>query len=462
MKTSYRLMIALIAKGSMNNLHREDIVEVFRSKGVDVGFLVRDDYIDLIERIPGCHYLTCQFPPEEGRNGFWKHFCRHLRSLYPVAAEGRRWTEPWNRPWKKRFSEAALERVSRFKFVMRLIRRLEQRLYTPIDIQGISAEDMDQLLLLGVGAHGSEHESALTWWARQRSIAVVHMIGNWDTFTSKGYPGAPVDTCLVWGAVMHRDAVEMHDIPESAIEEIGCLRYDRLKDTLIESREAFFARIGLDPNRSTIMYAGPLSADQYYEMLAAFEEMNSDGSNLQMIFRVYPHKDFMHSPYTSPLINYAQSLPGVYVSLGDPDYRVGRRDEAVPRIEQFELWHSLAYSDVVVNYFSTIALEASFFDKPVISLAYRPQQDYGWIHPPKYADHPGLTHNRRLREYGAVHMVLSREELKSAISESIAKPEAASVVRSETVQLELGNLDGHVVKRLADACVRNYERHGSC
>jgi hypothetical protein len=456
MKTSpnYRLIIALIAKGSMNNLHREDIVEVFRGKGVDVGFLVRDDYIDLIERLPGCLYLTCQFPAEEGRNGFWKHFCRYLRSLYPVAAEGRRETEPLGRPWRKRFSQATFEWLSHFKFVMRLIRKFERRLYAPIDMPGIKSEDMDQLLLLGVGAHGSEHESALTWWARQRDISVVHMIGNWDTFTSKGYPGAPVDTCLVWGPVMHRDAVEMHDIPESSIEEIGCLRYDRLKDTLIESREAFFSRVGLDPNRPTIMYAGPLSADQYYEMLAAFEEMNDEGNDLQMIFRMYPHKYFMHTPYAKPLINYARSLPGVHVSLGDPDYRIGRR-------EQFELWHSLAYCDVVVNYFSTIALEACFFDKPVLSLAYRPMKDYGWIHPPKYANHPGLTHNRRLREYGAVRMVLSREELKAAISESIAQAKAASAVRFETVLLELGRLDGNVVDRLADACVRSYERHGS-
>jgi hypothetical protein len=283
------------------------------------------------------------------------------------------------------------------------------------------------------------------------------MIGNWDTFTSKGYPGAPVTNCLVWGPVMHRDAVDMHDIPESSIEEIGCLRYDQLKNTLIESREQFFSRIGLDPDRPTILYAGPLSADQYFEMLAAFEEMNGEDSNLQMIFRVYPHKNFMHTPYAQPLIKYARSLPGVHVSLGDPDYRVGKRDETVPRIEQFELWHSLAYCNVLINYFSTVALEACFFDKPVLSLAYRPMQDYGWIHPPKYANHPGLTHNRRLRDYGAVRMVMSREELKAAITDSIENPETASAARLKTVQLELGNLDGHVVDRLADVCVRNHE-----
>lgn len=455
-ENKYRLIITLIAKGSMNNLHREDIVDVFRSRGVDVGFLVRDDYMELIDRIPGCRYLTCQFPAEAGRNGFWKHFCRYMRSLYPVAAEGRRETEPLDRPWRKRASQKMIEWLGHFKLLMRIIRRVEKRLYTPINIEGIEKGDMDQLLLLGVGAHGSEHESALTWWARQRGVAVVHMIGNWDTFTSKGYPGAPVETCLVWGEVMHNDAAQMHDVPESAIEEIGCLRYDSLKDTLIESREDFFRRIGFDPVRPTIMYAGPLSADQYYEMLAAFEELNANGAGYQMIFRLYPHKYFMNTPYAKPLIQYANSLPGVHVSLGDPDYRVGRRDQAVPKIEQFELWHSLAYCDVVVNYFSTIALESCFFDKPVISLAYRPQKDYGWINPPRYADHPGLTHNRRLRDYGAVKMVRSRDELKRAINDSIADPGQASAARKRAVVLELGVLDGHVVDRLADACVKNY------
>ena len=47
------------------------------------------------------------------------------------------------------------------------------------------------------------------------------------------------------------------------------------------------------------------------------------------------------------------------------------------------------------------------------------------------------------------------------ISESIDKPDTASNARSKTVQLELGNLDNHVVERLTDACLRNYEQYGS-
>ena len=457
--TRYRLVIALIAKGSMNNLHREDIVEAFRDRGIEVGFLMRAGYTELIDHIPGCRYLTCRFPEEGGSNGFWRHFCRYFRSLYPVSAEGRRWTVPRERPLRKRLTSGLLELLARSKQAVRLVYWFERRLFREERIEGIEPSDMEQLLLLGVGAHGSEHETSLTWWARQNDVAVVHMIGNWDTFTSKGYPGAPVETCLVWGPVMHKDAVETHDIAESSVEETGCLRYDRLKSTLVESRASFLERIGLSPDRKTVLFAGPLSAEQYFEMLAAYEEMNAAGHDLQMILRIYPHRYFMDTAYAKPLIHYARTVPGVHVSLGDPDYRIGRRDQATPNIEQFELWHSLAYCDVVVNYFSTVALEAAFFDKPVISLAYRQAMEYGWIHPPKYADHPSLTHNRRLREYGVVRMVLSREELKSAITEAIDDPGAGTEARWRAVEAELGILDGKVLGRLVDACIRNYQNH---
>jgi hypothetical protein len=56
-------------------------------------------------------------------------------------------------------------------------------------------------------------------------------------------------------------------------------------------------------------------------------------------------------------------------------------------------------------------------------------------------------------------MVMSRKELKDSISESIAKPDAASEARSNTVKMELGQLDGKVSERLAEVCEQSYLRH---
>ena len=92
--SGYRLLIALIAKGSMNNLHRSDVVEAFAAQGVKVSFLVRKDYLSLLQPIEGCQYLSCSFPEEVGVKGVLRRALRYLRSLYPVGAIGRRETRP--------------------------------------------------------------------------------------------------------------------------------------------------------------------------------------------------------------------------------------------------------------------------------------------------------------------------------------------------------------------------------
>jgi hypothetical protein len=457
-RAGYRLLITLIAKGSMNNLHRSDIVEAFKKKGVEVRFLVRKDYIDLLTPIEGCRYLTCRFPQETGVKGLLRGVSRYLRSLYPVGAIGRRQTRPPDQRLRMKALNEFSEWLGRKKIVMRLISWGERRLYLQEEIEGLDGSEADQLLLLGVGADGAKHETALTWWARQHGISVVHMIGNWDTLTSKGYPGVPVSMLLVWGPVMKKDAIELHDIPERSIRMIGSIRYDRLHEAIVERKEDFFTRLGLDPAKKTILFAGPLSEDQYFEMMQAYEELLDRDSGYQMIFRMYPGKNFMTSPYAKPIIAYARSLPGVYVSIGDPDYRIGSKEKAVMQIEQFELWHAFEYSDVIINYFSTVALESCVFDRPVISILQRPMQNYGWLSPPVYADHPGLPHNMRLFFYGAVQRVNNRTELLAAIRDAVDHPDKYKEARRRAVAEEMGVLDGHVVERMVDCCKEAMEQ----
>ncbi len=174
---------------------------------------------------------------------------------------------------------------------------------------------------------------------------------------------------------------------------------------------------------------------------------------------MYPGKNFMASPYAKPIIHYARSLPGVYVSIGDPDYRVGSKDKAVMQIEQFELWHAFQYSDVVINYFSTVALESCVFDRPVISMLYRPMHNYGWLSPPQYADHPGLPHNMRLYSYDSVQRVKNRMELLATIREAVSHPDKYQAARRKAVEEEMGVLDGQVVERMVDSCMDARNQH---
>jgi hypothetical protein len=452
----HRLAITLIAKGSVNNLHRRDMVEAFRARGVDVRFLVREAYAHLIQPLPGCTYLTCRFAQETGRLKYWRDVFRYARSLYPHGGTSRSiLARPQGR--RQQIQYRVLHALASHPLPMRVAQRMEERLYRTRTVEGLDPAAIDQLLLQGIGIHGAEHETSLTWWARQHGISVVHMVGNYDHLSSKGYRGVPVDRLLVWGPVMRDDAVRLHGIPPERVRMIGAARYDAVVHDVADDRSTFLGRIGLDPAKRTILFAGSGAEYHYFEMLQAFEELRTKHGDYQLILRTYPDKVLMASPFMTPLIEYARTVPGVYVSVGDPHARLPGMERELPQIEQADLWHALRHCDVVVNLYSTIALEACLFDKPAVYLDYFPMTGYAWRKPPAYVDYGRYVHNRRLVSYGATPIARDRAALLRLIQDAVADPGRHKRERALAVQQELGQLDGRVTERLADACIEALE-----
>jgi hypothetical protein len=460
---SYCITLTLIAKGSINNLHRREIIEAFRQKGIEVQYLVREDYVHLLPKFTDCRYLTCRFVAETGRLKYWRDLFRYLRYLYPG------W-DICNRHWfqgimkgKDKIHKRWLNRLffflARFRFFMNFLKWIEGKFLYDQELEGIDPSWIDQLVLLGIGTHGSDLENILNHWARRHGKSVIHLVGNYDHLTSKGYRGGPVDHLLVWGPAMRDDAVFYQGIAPEKIRMIGSIRYNAVISEIRLSREEFFKSCGLDPVKKTILFAGPLGEYHYFEMLHIFEELLKKDNRYQMIFRVYPDKSLMASAYIRPIMTYAQSLPQVYISLSDPHYQTGSKKMEVPQIEQDELWHSLQYSDVIINHFSTMGLESCLFNKPVIYLLYFPQTGYTWIQPPIYFDHGLAIHNRRMLEYGLARTASSRGELMAAIEDALSFPEKFTQERRRAVENELGPLDGKVVSRLVESCWEIFQRH---
>ena len=237
---------------------------------------------------------------------------------------------------------------------------------------------------------------------------------------------------------MREEAIRLQGIASEKIRQIGSIRYNAVRGEIRLGREDFLRACGLDPAKRTILFAGPLGEYHYFEMFEAFKQLTAGGGVYQLILRVYPDKGLMASPYIQPIIQYAKSLPNVYVSLSDPHYRTGVKNMEVPQIEQDDLWHALEHCDVVVNHFSTMGLEACLFDKPVVYLLYSPTHAYTWIQPPVYFDHGLAIHNRRMLAYGVARTAANREELIEAIKEAIAQPEKFAEQRREVVRQEFG------------------------
>lgn len=458
---AYELAIALLGKGSTNHLHRKEVVNAFQEQGIAIRFLVRDDYMDILSKIEGCSYSSVSFKDTKGIRNTLKFIFEYIRNLYPSQDPGRKAYFDLVSRYKKtkRFwlFDLCFKFLARFQWVVNCVVTLEGCMAEDDTVQGIHPETIDQLLLLGIGTASSELEGHMVWWARKNNIPVVNVIGNYDNLTSKGYRGVPVERLLVWGPNMLDDAVRYHSISKEKISEIGSIRYNMNPRLLVDDKCEFLRSLGLDPEKKTILFAGFFFEFHYFEMMEVYSQLLLEGVDCQLILRVYPNKILMSSVFMHPLLQFAGQCDGVYVSLGDPDYKNGSKSKSVLQIEEYELWNSLNCCDCVINIFSTISLEACIFDKPAINMYYFQAAFPGLAREPLYYDYEQLYHSRRLASYGAIKTTRDRAELIETIKDSLDNPTRLAQERKKTVELECGVLDGGACNRLVASCVQAFQ-----
>jgi hypothetical protein len=316
------------------------------------------------------------------------------------------------------------------------------------------------MVILGFGSFGAESEGILSWWARNHRVSSVHVVGNYDNLSSKGFRGVPVERLLVWGNNMKQDAMHYHGIPEHKIRIIGSIRYASILKRSLPSRDTFLKSINLDTSKKTILFAGSLFEFHYFEALAILDMLQSEGYSVQMIIRIYPNKTLMDSPFIKPFIEYSKSRKEIYVSIGDPNYKSTNKGSDPIYIEEEELWPSIKHCDVLVNIFSTIALEACIFDKPAINMWYFHERKKGMLHPPKYVNFSNSIHNRRLMSYRAIKTATSRDEMMTLIKDALLNPAEGKELRAKIVYDECGPLDESVFNHFIDACFEAKKEYG--
>jgi hypothetical protein len=453
----YRIGIPLLGKGATTHLHREMLVQAFQKEGVEVCFLVREDYATLLEPIADCDYITYHPPEVSGKISLTiLQLCQKIRRLYPRKDLYRRWQyrilSQSNPSFLGRLYHGFQHMMAGSKRVMELFSFVEGLIYRSIPTKMHDSILLDQLLILGVGSPVDQLSLPITWWGLKKGIPIVNFVGNYDSLSSNGFRGHPIKKVLVWGSNMLKDARNLHGIPGDRIKVIGSIRYNDLGFRKKQPRKDFFLQRGLNPEAKTLTFAGFIFEFHYFEMLSIFKELKKTDKNLQMILRIYPNKRLLRSPFMEMLIEQTEKMKDIYISLADPFYRQGEKDRVVLQIEEGELWDILNYSDVMVNVFSTIAVEACIFDKPIINLWYF-QKSRGLLREPVYLDYPLQWHLQRLMSYGAIETATNREELIIMIHEALRNPGNRQEARKKIVKEECGPLDGQAAERLVACCL---------
>lgn len=225
-----------------------------------------------------------------------------------------------------------------------------------------------------MGAFGFEWEARFALAAQSLGLPVYSVITNYDNLTNRGRKLFMPDKLAVWGEQMAIDAHKLHGIPYSKIEKIGAPQFDKyfLKDSL--SKLEYLSKIRLDSSRPTILYAGPPSAYQTLEVLKTLIDLGYTSSH-NIIFRPYPNRLFWSDPIYDCIRTCLSEFDHSHVGLSfdglyeqdSPDYVVGF--DSFEAAEEDKA-RSLRHSNVMINHFSTISLEAAAVDLPFIQIGF--------------------------------------------------------------------------------------------
>jgi hypothetical protein len=347
-----------------------------------------------------------------------------------------------------------LDVVRRMRFAAPPLLALEQKL-TASDFHNVDLRQREIRCVLtpGVGSYGFLYEGLVAREARTCGIPTVAAVSNYDNIVNRGYMGFVPDVLTVWSEQMAEEARRCLRLPPAKIAVTGPVQFDRYAAAPAMTRDAFLRSKGLDPSKKTIFFAGGVMVTHYYEFLRFMREyLMSNGTlkDYNVVIRPTPHNKILSWYGMTALKEILSQIKGVYYS----DPHAFSSDSFMPvagercDIELDELHCLFKYSDVMLNVYSTVGLEAAVNDLPTVYIGYE-----NFSYAQRYPSYPdfqaGMTHNLRPLRLAAGKVARSDKELKEYIDHYLSDRKLDQDARQAYAVAECGQVDGKAGERLA-------------
>ncbi|MBI2055292.1 MAG: CDP-glycerol glycerophosphotransferase family protein [Candidatus Sungbacteria bacterium] len=297
-------------------------------------------------------------------------------------------------------------------------------------------------------------EVAMLREARRRGVPTVGYINSWDKVTARSSLRLLPDVLLVFNEIVRAEAVKYADMPAGLVIPAGIPQYDQYINDQPSSREAFFKKIGIDPAKKLVVYApmGKAFSDSDWEVIDFMKQASDERrieAGAELFVRFQPNDFIDEIELTKrPWLKY--DLPGIrFGQKRGVDWDMGFE-------ELKHLTDTLAYLSVIVCYASSIAIDASIFDKPVIGIAFEIKPGQPLKKSP--TQYYRTEHYSKAIQSGGIYLARSRTELVEAINRYLAHPAYEREGRKRLVQSQCWKLDGKAGERLALAVLKAMEQ----
>ncbi len=279
-------------------------------------------------------------------------------------------------------------------------------------------------------------------FAKRAKIKTAAINFSWDNLHNGGRNFRRTDYFVVWNEIIRGIAIREYGYAPEYVFVSGTMRFDNYSvGPCKKSREEFLLSKGLEPNEKTILVTTTTKGNYPDEdiLLANLIKARDQGRFVgkpNIFVRMHPKEEFeKFYPYMDGKIkNVCVEYPGKKLSqeMGTP---IELHEDDMENLKC-----TLAYTDVSINYKSTITLEAFIFDKPVININY----------PKKYEDGYTHRHYKPIIDADAVYLPHNFDELVEQVNISFKNPEQKHIGREKIFHDFTYFRDGKAYERNVD------------
>jgi CDP-glycerol glycerophosphotransferase (TagB/SpsB family) len=288
--------------------------------------------------------------------------------------------------------------------------------------------------------------------ATKHNTPTAAAIFSWDSSSSYGLSGAEVDWITCWSEIQKGELIGGADWSPEKVNVGGMPPYDGyVRKQWVMERGEYFNIHGLDPNRKLLSYASSFVnlSPNIQNIQALVNLVNSDRLNApsQLLIRLHPiHMSGHFVEEADQIRQIAKEQPHVHVvepkQLGELDYY--SVDDLIDKTSM------MAHADIFLTVYSTMCVEASFQERPIISVCIDSNTGYPgkyWLPMSKIGIWP--THSR-FRASGAGRVATNETELCTAINDYYTFPQAHLLAQKEFVNQECTYTDGSSGRRTGE------------
>lgn len=295
----------------------------------------------------------------------------------------------------------------------------------------------DLLLTCTPGFSPVESEAIIV--SRKNGIKTAAINSSWDNFTSNAVQFRHTDYLICWNEVMKSEAIKIHGYAEDRVFISGIYRFDHHFSHIAKnvSREEFLRQKGLNPKLKTI-FLSTVPPNTYPPQYKVWRETLKISRNNQL---VEPVNMFIRLHPNDLIERYQEfdGLPNVHIEWPGklkPITSSGSHKIEMDSEDLDNLRNSLKHTDININFRSSLSLEATIYNKPIINIAlegYANRYNVDWYIP--------------ILKSGGVRLVKTAEELKQTINNYLKNPELDSLGRKKIFEDYIGFTDGLSYKR---------------